>query len=136
MAESSPPHRYYSIGGLIRAKLPAVLRCSNRLPMTKTKNSGNSTTPKPYASRGANVAKGGVLSKESTAYIERAVGRETKRKKKKEQKKTENDVVKRLAKNGLIDKDKASGIIKKKSAKTKKKKNKGPSLYFFSWLPL
>ena len=51
--------------------------------MTKNKNTGNTTTPKPYASRGANVAKGGVLSKESTAYIEKMVGRETKRKKKK-----------------------------------------------------
>ena len=75
--------------------------------MTKNKNTGNTTTPKPYASRGANVAKGGVLSKESTAYIEKMVGRETKRKKKKEQKKPEDDIVKRLAKNGLIDKDKA-----------------------------
>ena len=72
--------------------------------MTKNKNSGNSTTctPKPYASRGANVAEGGVLSKESVAYIEKMVGRETKRKKKKEQNKTEDDIVKRLAKNGLI----------------------------------
>ena len=109
------------------AKLPAVPRCSNRLPMTKTKNTGNPTTPKPYASRGANVAKGGVLSKESTAYIETMVGKETKRKKEKEQKKTENDIVKRLAKNGLIDKDKASGITKTKSSKKKKKKKKGPS---------
>ena len=41
-------------GGLIRAKLPAVPRCSNRLPTTKNKNTGNSTTPKPYASRGSN----------------------------------------------------------------------------------
>ena len=52
-----------------------------------------------------------MLSKESTAYIENMARKETNRKKKKEQKKTENDIVKRLAKNGLIDKDKASGII-------------------------
>ena len=55
-----------------------------------------------------NVAKGGVLSKESTAHSEEMAGRETKRKNKKVQKKTESDVVKRLAKNGLIDKDKAA----------------------------
>ena len=41
--------------------------------------------------------------KNSTAFIEKMVGKETKRKKKKEQKKAENDIVKRLAKslNGL-----------------------------------
>ena len=83
------------------------------LPMPRNKNTGNSTTPKPYASRGSNTSKGGVLSKESASYIEKMVGRETKRKKKKEQKKTEDGIVKRLAKNGLIDKDKvqrAGGI--------------------------
>ena len=117
------------MGGLIRAKLPTVIRCSNRLPMIKNKNTGNSTTPKPYASQGSNIAKGGVLSKKSTAYIENMVGKQTKRKKKKEQKKTENDIVKRLAKNGLIDKDKASGIVKKKSSKKKKKKKKGSSSF-------
>ena len=45
-----------------------------RQEMTKNKNRGNSTTPKPYASRGFNTAKGGVLSKESTA--EKMVGKE------------------------------------------------------------
>ena len=43
-------------------------------------------------------------------------GRETKRKKKKEQKKTEDGIVRRLAKNGLIDKDKVSDVIKKNSS--------------------
>ena len=52
--------------------------------MTKTKNDGNSTTPKPYASRGSNVAKSGGLLEELTAFIEKMVGKETKRKKKKE----------------------------------------------------
>ena len=49
------------------------------------------------------MAKGGGLPKEPTAFIEKMVGKETKRKKKKEQKKAENDIVKRLAKslNGL-----------------------------------
>ena len=97
--------------------------------MTKNKNTGNSTTPKPYASRGSNVGKGGGLLKESTSFIEKMVGKETKRKKKKEQKKTANDIVKRLAKNGLID-IKGQGewyhqeYIKKKTSKKKKKKKK------------
>ena len=67
---------------------------------------------------------------ESTAFIEKMVGKETNHNKKKCQKKPENDVVKRLAKTVLIDKDKASGIIKKtasKTKKTKKKKKKGSS---------
>ena len=91
--------------------------------MPRNKNTGNSTTPKPYASQGSNTSKGGVLSKESASYIEKMVGRETKRKKKKEQKKTEDGIVKRLAKNGLIDKDKVGSLLKKKPS-TKKKKNK------------
>ena len=52
------------------------------------------------------------MSKESTAFIKKMVGQGTKRKKKKEQKKTENDIAKRLAQEGLINKEKASGIIK------------------------
>ena len=75
--------------------------------MPRNKNQGNSTTPKPYASRGTNVSKGGVLSNETASHIEEMVGKETKRKKKKEQKKTEDGIVKRLAKNGLIDTYKA-----------------------------
>ena len=73
--------------------------------MPRNKSYENSTTPKPYASRGTNVSKGGVLSKESAPYIEKMVGRETKLKKKKEQKKTEDGIDKQLAKNGLIDKE-------------------------------
>ena len=91
--------------------------------MPRNKNQGKSTTPKPYASRGSTTSKGGVLSKESASYIEKMVGRETKRKKKKEQKKTEDGIVERLARNGLIDKDKVGSLLKKKSS-TKKKKNK------------
>ena len=79
--------------------------------MPRNNNQAYSTRAKPYAtytSRGTNVSKGGVLSKESTAYIKKMVGlgRETKRKKKREQKKTEDGTVKRLvlARNGLIDK--------------------------------
>ena len=84
-------------------KLPAALRCSNWLLMTRSKSQGNSTTPKPYASR--------VLSKEFASYIEKVVGWETKREKKKEQTKTEDGIVGRLAKNSLIDKDKVGDII-------------------------
>ena len=66
-----------------------------------------------------------VCTATSTAYIRKMVDKETGRKKKKEQKDTER----RLAKNGLADKDKARGIIKEKSSnKKKKKKKKGPSL--------
>ena len=54
------------------------------------------------------------MSKESASYIEKMVGRKTKRKKKKERKKTEDGIVKRLAKSGRIDKDKVGDIIKKK----------------------
>ena len=76
------------------------------------------------------MAKGGGLPKEPTAFIEKMVGKETKREKKKKQKKAENDIVKRLTRNVLIDEkdwDKASGITKKKSSKKKKKKKKGSS---------
>ena len=66
------------------------------------------------------------LVEESATYIEKMVGRETKRNKKKEQKKTEDGIVKRLAKNSLIDKDKVGSLVKKKSSK-KKKKKKGSS---------
>ena len=100
--------------------------------MPRSKNHGNSTTPRPYASRGTTVSKGGVLSKESASYIEKMVGRETKRKKKKEQKKTEDGIVKRLAKNGLIDKHKVGSLVKKKSSKKKKNKKKGSSSSSYS----
>ena len=55
-----------------------------------------------------------VLSKKSASYIETMVGRETKRKTKQEQKKTEDGIVKCLAKNGLIGKAKVGSLIKKK----------------------
>ena len=91
--------------------------------MPRNKSQGNSNTPKPYTTRGNNVSKGGVLSKGSASYIETMVIRETKRKKKKEQKKTEDGIVRRLTKNDLIDKDKVGNVIKN-SSKTKKKNNK------------
>ena len=92
--------------------------------MPRSKNTGNSTTPKPYAGRGTNVSKCGVVSKESASYIEKMVAQETKRKKKKEQKKTEDEIVRRLAKNRLIHKDKVGDVIKKSSKKKKKSRRK------------
>ena len=82
--------------------------------------------------RGTNVSKGGVFSTESASYIEKML-HEKKRngRKQKEQKKTEDGIVKRLAKNGLIDKDTVGDINKKKSSK-KKKKKKGLSSSSYS----
>ena len=54
-----------------------AIRCSDRLPMTKNKNTGNSTAPKPHAGRGSNVGKGGGLPKESTAFIEKMADKES-----------------------------------------------------------
>ena len=51
------------------------------------------------------------------------VGQEGKLKTKTEQKRAEDGVVRRLAKNGLIDKDNVGDVIKKKSSKKKKKKD-------------
>ena len=56
------------------------------------------------------------------------VGRETKRKKNTEQKNTEDGIVKSLAKNGLIDKDKVGSLFKKKSSKKKETKKARPPL--------
>ena len=58
--------------------------------------------------------------------IEKMVGREfeTNRKKKKEQTKTEHGIVRRLARNGLIDKDKVGDIFKKHQEEIFKKKKK------------
>ena len=102
-------------GSLMWAELPAAPRCSNRLPMPRNKSQGGSTAPEPYVSRGNNVPKGGVLSKESASYIEKMVGRETKPEKKKKQNKTEDGIVRRLAKNGFIDKDKVRAMSSRRN---------------------
>ena len=112
---------------MVRAKLPAALRRSNRPPMPRNKSHGSSTAPKPCVSRGSNISKGGVLSKESASCIEEMVGRKPKRKKKNEQKKTEDGIVRWLAKNGIIDKDKVSDGISEKSSKTTMKKKDSSS---------
>ena len=65
-------------------------RRSNRLPVTKNKNTGNPTTA-PHASRGPDAAKGGGLPKEPTAFIGKIAGKETERKTKKERNMTEQD---------------------------------------------
>ena len=55
-------------------------------------STGNSTTPK--------------MTKDTVSFIEKLAEKDSKRKKKKEAKKTQDGIVRRLAKNGLIDKDK------------------------------
>ena len=71
---------------------------------------GSSTTPE--------------MTKGTASFIERPAEKDLKRKKKKEAKKTDDGVVRRLAKNGLIDKGKVTAARKSSS---KKKKRKGPS---------
>ena len=73
---------------------------------------GNSTTPK--------------VTKDTVSFIEKPAEKDSKRKKKKESKKTEDGIVRRLAKNGLIDKDKVKAA-RKSSSKHKKKKKTSPS---------
>ena len=108
-------------------RLPPVLRYSTRQEMTKNKSKksapkseyrrasiGNSTTPK--------------MAKETVSLIEELAEKDSKRKKKKDARKTEDGIVRRLAKNGLIDKDKAKqSSHKKNSSQKKKKKKKGSS---------
>ena len=67
------------------------------------------------------------MSPMAESYIQTMAGRETKRKKKKEQKKAEDGIVGRLAKNVLIERDKVSDVIKKR-----KKKKKGSSSSSYS----
>ena len=45
------------------------------------------------------------MTKDTVSFIEKLTEKDSKRKKKKEAKKTEDGIVRRLAKNGLIDKD-------------------------------
>ena len=52
------------------------------------------------------------MTKETVSFIEKLAEKDSKRKKKKDAKKTEDGIVRRLANNGLIDKNKM------KSAKT------------------
>ena len=59
---------------------------------------GNSTTPK--------------MTEDTVSFIEKLAQTDSKRKKKKEAKKTEDGIVRRLAKNGLIDKDKVKTSAK------------------------
>ena len=67
----------------------------------------NSTTPR--------------MTKETASFIEKLHEKDSKRKKNKEHKKTEDGSVRRLAKQGLIDKAKAKAARKSSSKKKKKK---------------
>ena len=71
---------------------------------------GNLTTPK--------------MTKDTASFIEKLAEKDSKRKKKKESKKTEDIIGCHLAKKGLIDKDKVKAARKSSS---KKKKKKGSS---------
>ena len=109
-------------------KFPPVLRCSYRQVMTKNKSkktahksdyrrtstSGNSTTSE--------------MTKDTASFIEKLAEKDSKRKKKKEAKKTEDGIVRRLAKHGRIDKDKVKAAQKSSSkAQERKKKKEGLS---------
>ena len=63
------------------------------------------------------------------------VGKETKRKKKKQQKKIEDGIVKRLAKNGLIDKDKVGGLIKEILEEEEKEEERPVLLFLLRLTP-
>ena len=77
-------------------------------------STGNSTTPK--------------MTKGTVSFIEKLAEKDSKRKKKKEAKKTEAGNARRLAKYGLIDKDKVKAARKSPSKyKKKNKKKKGSS---------
>ena len=80
----------------------------------RTSTSGNSTTPK--------------MTKGTVSFIEKLAEKDSKRKKKKESKKIEDGIVRRLAKHGLVDKDKVRAARKSSSKHKKKKKKKGSSL--------
>ena len=75
---------------------------------------GNSTTP--------NLK----MTKETATFIVRLAEKDSKRKKKKDAKKPKDGVVRRIAKNGLVDKDKVKAA-KTSPSKKKKKKKKGSS---------
>ena len=112
----------YRTQGLVRAKPPAVPRYSKRPPMTKNKSSGNSTTPRPYASRGANVAEGGVLSIQSTAHTGEMPSKESELKKKKEQKKLRVISPSDLSRTAFsIYKDKAGGVSPRRNLRPRRK---------------
>ena len=60
------------------------------------------------------------MTKDTVSFIEKLAEQDSKRKKKQDAKKTEDGIVRRLAKNGLIDKDTVKAA--KKSTSKKKKK--------------
>ena len=64
-------------------------------------STGNSTTP--------------TMTKDTVRFIEKLAEKDSKRKKRKEAKKTEDGIVRHLGKNGLIDKDKVKAARKSSS---------------------
>ena len=65
------------------------------------------------------------MTKETASFIEKLAEKDSKRKKKNEHNKPEDGIVRRLAKQGLIDNAKAKAPRKSSSKKKKKKKKKG-----------
>ena len=53
-----------------------------------------------------------MMTNEMVSFIEKLAEKDSKRKKKKDTKKTEDGIVRPLAKNGLIDKDKVKAATK------------------------
>ena len=99
-----------------------VLDSSNRQVMTKT--TGKKDASKPDHRR-TPIGKSATprMIKEAVSFIEKLADKDSKRKEKKSNKKTEDGVVRRLAKQGLMDKTKAKAA--RKSTATKKNKKKG-----------
>ena len=85
----------------------------------RTPTSGNSTTPK--------------MTKDTVSFIEKLAEKDSKRKKRKEAKKTEDGIVRRLAKHGLVDKDKVKAARKSSSTHKKKKKKGSSSSFSCAW---
>ena len=90
-------------------------RSKKSVPKSKYQRTsiGNSTTPK--------------ITKETVIFSEKLAEKDSKQKKKKDAKNTEDGIVRRLAKNGLIDKAKVKAAENSSYKKTKKKKGPSPS---------
>ena len=87
-----------------------------------TKNKSKKSAPKSDYRR-TSIGNSATLkmTKETASFIEKLAEKDSKRKKKKDANQTEDGIVRRLAKNGLIDKDK----VKAAGKSSKKEKEEG-----------
>ena len=94
-----------------------------------TKNKSKKTAPKSDYRRSSTGGNSTTLkmTKDTVSFIEELAEKDTKQKKKKEAKKTEDSIVRHLAKNGLIVKDKVKAARKSSSKHKTKKKKEGSS---------